>query len=162
MTKRAPRKRRAELGTSQALATELGALLERLDIPAVLTDRHGQTLAATRHAEVFAKSAAHLTHRVVELRLNGQAICVAVPRYETVASLEEITPRQRTVLELIREGLQNKEIGERLGISLHTVRRHVEALLVRLNVPTRAAAAVLLQHQSRSADHASPSSRRSA
>jgi DNA-binding CsgD family transcriptional regulator len=37
--------------------------------------------------------------------------------------------------------LRNGDIAERLGISAHTVRRHMEGILRRLNVSNRAAAA---------------------
>ncbi len=141
MSPRRPR-RRGQLIESRALASELVALLERLDIDAVLTDRTGITLAATRQAELGQAQ----PRRVVELRLVGQALCVAVA-YETAnggAPSATLTHRQREVSELLRNGLQNREIARRLGISVHTVRRHVESVLSRLDVPTRTSAAVLL------------------
>jgi DNA-binding CsgD family transcriptional regulator len=51
-----------------------------------------------------------------------------------------LTPRQIEVLQLIAEGLTNREIAERLGLSLRTVDRHVSDTLTRIDVPTRAAA----------------------
>ena len=53
----------------------------------------------------------------------------------------ELTPRQTAVAKLLMEGLTNVEIGELLKISTHTVRRHLEAIFRRLEVPNRAAAA---------------------
>ncbi len=52
-----------------------------------------------------------------------------------------LTPRQRDVLRLVAEGLSNREIGERLFLSPHTVKRHIADILTRLDLPTRAAAA---------------------
>lgn len=146
MTSRRTRRPRGRLIESRTIASELGALLERLDIDAVLTDRAGITLAATRHRNGTGHSNGTAGRRVGELRIAGQALCVAVATDGTTAGVttHELTKRQRDVSELIRQGLHNREIAERLGISLHTVRRHVEALLKRLNVPTRSAAAVLL------------------
>lgn len=135
-------RRRGQLIESRELASELGALLERLEIDAVLTDRTGITLATTQQAE---RTQAR-TRKVVELRLGGQALYIAVAHEPTNggASSATLTQRQREVSELLRDGLQNREIARRLGISVHTVRRHVESVLSRLEVPTRTSAAVLL------------------
>ena len=52
-----------------------------------------------------------------------------------------LTDRQTVVLELVAEGLENKEIGHRLGLSEQAVKEHVSALLHRLAVRNRAALA---------------------
>ena len=52
-----------------------------------------------------------------------------------------LTPRQWEVLELLREGLSNDAIGERLGISRDGAKYHVAEILSKLNLPTREAAA---------------------
>lgn len=49
-----------------------------------------------------------------------------------------LTDRQAEILELISEGLENKEIGRRLGLSEQAVKEHVSALLKRLSVRNRA------------------------
>ena len=54
--------------------------------------------------------------------------------------LERLTPRQRGVLSLLAEGHSNKEIAIALGLSQHTVKSYVEAILAMLAVPNRAAA----------------------
>ena len=54
----------------------------------------------------------------------------------------ELTPRQREVLGLIVEGLDNREIATRLGISERTARAHVSAVLERLGATNRTQAAV--------------------
>ena len=53
------------------------------------------------------------------------------------ASLEALTPREAEVLELLAEGLSNDEIAERLVISRHTVARHRENLMGKLNLHSR-------------------------
>ena len=51
-----------------------------------------------------------------------------------------LTPRQTQILQLVAEGLTNREIAQRLGLSERTVDRHVSDTLTRIDVPTRAAA----------------------
>ncbi|MBI4787488.1 MAG: response regulator transcription factor [Chloroflexi bacterium] len=55
---------------------------------------------------------------------------------------EQLTPREIQVLQLLAEGAPNKEIARRLGISEHTVKFHVNAILGKLNVQSRTEAVV--------------------
>ncbi|HSD21264.1 MAG TPA: response regulator transcription factor [Anaeromyxobacter sp.] len=55
---------------------------------------------------------------------------------------EGLTPREREVLALLAEGLANKAIAARLGISEHTAKFHVNAILGKLGVENRAEAIV--------------------
>ncbi len=52
-----------------------------------------------------------------------------------------LTGRQLEVLRLVAQGLSNGEIAGRLGVSEHTVKRHIANLLTRLGLSSRAAAA---------------------
>ena len=55
----------------------------------------------------------------------------------------QLTARQREVLELLCEGLQNKQIARRLNIAAATVKIHVANILRALNVSSRLQAAVI-------------------
>ncbi|MDB4950556.1 MAG: hypothetical protein JWM27_3205 [Gemmatimonadetes bacterium] len=48
-----------------------------------------------------------------------------------------MTPREREVIELISEGLSNKEIAARLSIATHTVKSHVRNVMEKLALHTR-------------------------
>jgi DNA-binding NarL/FixJ family response regulator len=48
-----------------------------------------------------------------------------------------LTPREREVIDLIGEGLSNKEIAQRLHIATHTVKSHVHNILEKLALHTR-------------------------
>jgi DNA-binding NarL/FixJ family response regulator len=50
---------------------------------------------------------------------------------------EPLTTREQDVLELLSIGLSNKRIAERLGISEHTVKFHVNAIYGKLGASTR-------------------------
>lgn len=58
----------------------------------------------------------------------------AVPETEARALL---TPREAQILDAIADGLTNKAIARRLGISLHTVKFHVESVFRKLGASTR-------------------------
>ncbi|MBS1907520.1 MAG: AAA family ATPase [Actinobacteria bacterium] len=58
------------------------------------------------------------------------------------AESAELTVREQQVLDLISEGLSNRQIGERLFISGKTASVHVSAILRKLGVSTRTEAAV--------------------
>jgi DNA-binding CsgD family transcriptional regulator len=55
-----------------------------------------------------------------------------------------LTPRERDLLALVAEGLDNAQIAARLGISGKTVRNHVTSIYAKLGVETRAQAIVLV------------------
>lgn len=50
---------------------------------------------------------------------------------------ETLTPREQEILELLAEGLTNDEIADRLVISRHTVARHRENLMRKLDLHNR-------------------------
>jgi NarL family two-component system response regulator YdfI len=56
---------------------------------------------------------------------------------------EEITSRETDVLRMLAEGLVNKDIAARLGISEHTVKFHVSSILDKLGASTRTEAVTL-------------------
>ena len=63
------------------------------------------------------------------------------PRPATRATPAGLTAREREVLALLAEGLPDREISQRLFISERTVHHHVSAVLAKIGVPSRTAAA---------------------
>jgi two-component system, NarL family, nitrate/nitrite response regulator NarL len=51
-----------------------------------------------------------------------------------------LTPREREILTLVGQGLSNKSVARQLGISVHTVKFHLEALFAKLDATSRAEA----------------------
>jgi DNA-binding NarL/FixJ family response regulator len=74
-----------------------------------------------------------------------QVVDPALTRAEPVQSTasmastfsEELTTREQQVLTLMAEGLANKEISSRLGISTHTVKFHISSILGKFNAGSR-------------------------
>lgn len=60
-------------------------------------------------------------------------------------SEQNLTPRQLEILDLIARGLSNQDIADVLGISINTVKVHVQALLAALDVSNRTEAAFVHQ-----------------
>jgi DNA-binding NarL/FixJ family response regulator len=54
-----------------------------------------------------------------------------------------LTAREIEVLELIAEGLENREIGQRLFVSEETVKTHTRSILAKLHARSRAHATAL-------------------
>ena len=59
---------------------------------------------------------------------------------ETRDLVEPLTVREQEVFEQMADGLSNRQIAHALGISEHTVKFHVSAILGKLGVATRSAA----------------------
>jgi pimeloyl-ACP methyl ester carboxylesterase/DNA-binding CsgD family transcriptional regulator len=60
------------------------------------------------------------------------------------AGVDVLSTREREVLGLVADGLSNAAIAKRLNLSDHTIKRHVANILLKLDLPTRAAAAALV------------------
>lgn len=59
--------------------------------------------------------------------------------------LEELTARERTVLELLANGLGNQAIGDQLGLAEKTIKHYMTNILAKLHVRSRVEAALLAQ-----------------
>jgi RNA polymerase sigma factor (sigma-70 family) len=80
------------------------------------------------------------TDEVVELlRLAGRR---REENHEARRAVESLTPREREVLALLAEGLSDKEISERLNVSIGTVRNHAMNIFNKLGVHSRLQALV--------------------
>jgi len=56
-----------------------------------------------------------------------------------------LTRRERQITELIAEGLTNKELAQRLGITVHTAKSHLHSVLHKLGLRTRLQIAAYVQ-----------------
>ena len=64
------------------------------------------------------------------------------PEHIVLKRLRDLTPQQLTVLDMIREGKQNKQIAHELKLAETTVKAHVSEILRKLNVFTRTNAVI--------------------
>jgi DNA-binding NarL/FixJ family response regulator len=86
-----------------------------------------------------------------EVQLGGGAMSGEIARKvigyfreQTTAKsqIEELTPREREVLELVVHGFSNKEIAERLNVTVAAVRFHLKHIYQKLHVHSRTEAAL--------------------
>jgi DNA-binding NarL/FixJ family response regulator len=66
-------------------------------------------------------------------------------RQDFVARLQTLTPKQLSVLKMLRQGLLNKQIAHELQIEETTVKAHVSEILRKLNVASRTQAVIEAQ-----------------
>ena len=67
-----------------------------------------------------------------------RSAAISEPRgFAPAEDMPLLTPREREILGLIGEGLSNKAMARRLGISVHTVKFHMEALFTKLDATSR-------------------------
>ncbi|MFF7291153.1 AAA family ATPase [Microbacterium sp. NPDC008134] len=121
--------------------------LERARLRVREGDRAAAAALLTEAAEI-ARSLGHarLTTTVTTFARAAGLALDGVPGAGSVAASvpdsDALTARERQVLELLAEGLSNRQIGERLFISVKTVSVHVSAVLRKLGVSTRTEAAI--------------------
>ena len=80
-----------------------------------------------------------------KMKLKGVKHVSRGPRESTLNNPGQLTGRQIDILNLLRDGLQNKEIADKLFISPKTVDHHISAILSKLEVNSRAKAVVEAQ-----------------
>jgi two-component system, NarL family, nitrate/nitrite response regulator NarL len=116
----------AEAGAAAFVTGE--ATAEQL-VDAILGVARGEANCSPRMAALL----------IARLRTLAQRIAPAGPQ-------AGLTSRERGIVELIDEGLSNKQIAARLGIEVCTVKNHVHHVLEKLGVTRRSQAAARLRH----------------
>jgi PAS domain S-box-containing protein len=87
---------------------------------------------------VFDRSGTRITLRTMSSPLRrgdevvgvfGIGVPIPQPSKPEASMLDDLTPRQQEVLRLLAEGLNTREIAQRLGVAEETARNHIRALL---------------------------------
>ena len=97
-------------------------------------------LARTATGEQIAAAVTAAAAGLVALPAGLAATGAPRPVLRATVPASGLTPREIEVLGMLAEGLGNKVIAARLGISDHTVKTHVAAIFGKLGVSTRAEA----------------------
>jgi DNA-binding CsgD family transcriptional regulator len=99
----------------------------------------GLRLAIRIDEPALAARLAEILGQVSELRIIGtdEAPDLILSASDAGEHEFDLTPRERDVIVLLAEGLSNKAIGQRLGISPDTVKFHVGRLIDKLDATGR-------------------------
>jgi NarL family two-component system response regulator LiaR len=117
---------------------------ERL-MPAIEAGAAGYLLKNVAPAELArAVRAAHAGEAMLDPTVAARLVERIAGRERAASTgLDELTPREREVLECIARGRSNKQIALELGVAEKTVKTHVGHLLAKLDVADRTQAALL-------------------
>jgi DNA-binding NarL/FixJ family response regulator len=88
-----------------------------------------------------------LPARMTDSLLSEIAATAETRSPEQVLDEVRMTRREREVIELIAEGLSNKEIAQRLNIAAHTVKSHVRNVMEKLALHTRLQIAAFVRRE---------------
>lgn len=111
----------------------LGQVLAATDPPAAITEARAAHVIYERLGSPSSAATARL--------LNSLGV-PATARLRPADATAALTPRERQVLGLLRDGLSNAEIAARQHNSVRTIEHHVSAVLAKLGLRSRAEAAV--------------------
>lgn len=100
-------------------------------------------LPRTAPAETLAAAIVAAASGVVALDPALASALISRSASSPAADASDLTPREREVLRLLAEGLPNKAIAQRLGVTEHTVKFHVNAILGKLGAQSRTEAVVV-------------------
>jgi DNA-binding NarL/FixJ family response regulator len=123
-------------------------LRARLDLSRALAEL-GRVGEAEREARIAHDAAERLGASEATSRAAAALESLARPagRKAPGSAVGGLSARETEVLALVTGGLSNAAVAEKLGISEHTVKRHVANILQKLDLPSRAAAAAFYARQ---------------
>jgi DNA-binding NarL/FixJ family response regulator len=102
--------------------------------------------------EVARRGLALLPRRFLERLLDASSPTSKESPDDDGGSRVSLTPREHEVLAAMADGASNKVIARRLGISLHTAKFHVAAILAKLDADSRTEAVARAAHLEKSKD----------
>ena len=130
-------------GVRAGLAASFHAPIVALSAEAPSAESYGYSVRAhlppdSTASEILAAVNAVGQGLVVLTQAQAERLFPVRPRRNDLPRLvESLTPREIEVLRLMADGLVNKEIADRLGISEHTAKFHVASILGKLQASSR-------------------------
>lgn len=122
-------------------------------VPAHAQERVVDSIAAGSHGCVLEEASMQELEAAIERVVAGESFCsprIVESMFNQLAQLGQqeasrnddssnvdLTPRELEVLELVAQDNTNKQIAERLSVSIYTVKNHVHNILNKLDVENR-------------------------
>jgi DNA-binding NarL/FixJ family response regulator len=139
---------------------ETRAVAPNARILALSTTEHTKSILADpeigQDADLLAKTSDDELAMAIREFVEGYSVFVSCtppePAYRRDPEIEllvsTLSKRERDVLELVTAGYSNQRIAETCFLSMHTVRTHVQSILVKLGVHSKLEAAIFaMQHR---------------
>ena len=127
-----------DIGAHEMMPDDLFASVLLTDDPLLLRDSEAAGVLAREASP--RQIAAALRAVAAGLSVRPRAQTPGFGPSEDTAPPPLLTPRELEILTAVGEGLSNKAIARRFGISAHTVKFHLEAVFAKLDARTRAEA----------------------
>jgi DNA-binding NarL/FixJ family response regulator len=108
--------------------------------------RSAESAEITTAIDLVRRGLALLPRHVLERLLDANSPASEKSLHEGGASRILLTPREGEVLAAMADGASNKIIARRLGISIHTAKFHVAAILAKLDADSRTEAVARAAH----------------
>jgi DNA-binding NarL/FixJ family response regulator len=144
-----------DMGPALEREAELATMLEGIVAPTIALAPAGTRATALLAAGVLGVIPRDVAAPALAsaLRTISAGLCVVDPAFLDLASsevsvadesttLEPLSPREAEVVQLLAQGLSNKQIADQLGISSHTAKFHIAAILGKLGATSRTEAVV--------------------
>jgi pimeloyl-ACP methyl ester carboxylesterase/DNA-binding CsgD family transcriptional regulator len=136
-------------------ATDVTDILDRVSVPTLVAHARGDSAVPFAEGRKLATQIPGATFVPLQSRnhilladepawpvfLAALRQFLGTPEPTSVAALEDLSPREIEVLELVAHGLSNDEIGDRLFLSVRTVERHLSNVYAKLRISGKAARA---------------------
>ena len=136
-------------------ATDVTDILDRVTVPTLVAHARDESAVPFAEGRMLATRIPGATFVPLESRnhilladepawpvfLAAVRQFLGTPEPAPVAALEDLSPREIEVLELVAAGLSNEEIGDRLFLSVRTVERHLSNVYAKLRISGKAARA---------------------
>ena len=127
----------------------IGDVPRGLGVVALIDDASDASAAEGRRSEGFALLPQRATAAEVDAAIRAVAAGLLVthpdlvdrpaqaPAAHATADGSLLTPREVEVLRMLADGLPNKSIAKRLGVSAHTIKFHVGSIMTKLHASSR-------------------------
>jgi len=131
----------AELGVSELAFARIRAEAEEQGLAVgdgLLRHRDGRAIPVRYHVTRIDLADGPIYHWIAQPRQSARRTSTSDPDRRRTARALRLTPRELEIVQLIADGLGNRDIAQELSLSLETVKTHIRRVLGKLDARSRA------------------------